>query len=77
MLPFDREKYLQIAKTQGVNAALTALHIDVERMEYQTFEGQDGWKPEDWQKLHSVRDFSRELWQMDLDRIVAPKPTHE
>lgn len=66
MLKFDREKYIRIAKTEGAEKALTALHRDVEKMEKTTFEGEKGWQPEDWQALHGVRDFSRELWDLAI-----------
>lgn len=65
-LSFDREKYLQIARTQGINAALTQLHHDTAAWELEAFEGRDGWKPEMWKKIAQVRDFSRELWEMAL-----------
>lgn len=66
MLSFDREKYLRILKTDGVNAALTALHRDTAEFEHTTFEGDKGYQPGMWNELHSVRDFSRELWEYAL-----------
>lgn len=66
MLKLDREKYLQIARTEGVNAALTRLARDTERMEWDSFEGEGGWKPDQFEALREVREFSRELWQLAL-----------
>jgi uncharacterized protein YecA (UPF0149 family) len=67
MLKLNKEMYIQIARTQGVNAALTALHLDTERWEYEAFEGDKGWQPELWKDLNEVREFSRKLWQIALD----------
>lgn len=62
----DKQKYLRIAQSEGVNAAITALHLETAQIEYQTFEGQEGWQPEAWKQLEEVRNFSRELWQLAL-----------
>lgn len=64
---FDREKYLTLVRTQGVEAAITQLHRDTAQWEVEAFEGPEGWRPVMWSRLHQVRDFSRELWQMALD----------
>lgn len=61
---FEKEKYIQIFKSEGVNAALTRLHQDVREWEYTAFEGEQGYLPEMWQALELVRQFSRELWEM-------------
>lgn len=66
MLSFDRDKYIRILKSEGVNAALTALHRDTTEFEHTAFEGEKGYQPEMWSELHDVRDFSRELWEMAL-----------
>jgi len=66
IIPFDREKYLQILRTEGINAAVTALHLDTERWEVDTFEGTEGYQPEMWKDLLAIRSFSRELWEIDL-----------
>jgi hypothetical protein len=62
MLKIDREKYQQIARTEGVNAALTRLYRDTERWEWDTFEGEKGYQPQQWETLRDVRAFARELW---------------
>lgn len=64
MFNIDREKYLQIARTEGVNAALTRLARDTERWEWDTFEGEGGWKPTQFEAMRKVREFSRELWEI-------------
>jgi len=74
---FDREKYLQILKAEGVQAALTALHRDTTGWEYEAFEGSKGYQPEMWQDLHQVRAFSRELWEIALQQSsVTGVPEH-
>ncbi len=62
----DKEKYRQIAQTDGPQAAITALHRDTEHWEWDTFEGEGGWKPSQFEALNSVRAFSRELWELAL-----------
>lgn len=62
----DRAKYLEILKQSGLPAALTALHRDAEILEFETFEGPGGYKPEMYALLEDVRTFSRELWRVSL-----------
>lgn len=62
----DKEHYLGIARTEGFNAALTALHHDIEALEQETFEGSKGYQPALWDKMFEWRDFSRELWELQL-----------
>jgi hypothetical protein len=66
VLKIDREKYLKIARSQGAQAAITQLHRDTEKWEYQTFEGLQGYQPAMFEDLNEVRDFSRELWELAL-----------
>ncbi len=66
MLKLDREKYIRIAKTQGLSAAVTALHKEMGAVEYETFEGKDGYQPKLWEELEEIRTFSRELWDIAL-----------
>ncbi|MDR3606965.1 MAG: hypothetical protein P4M08_06240 [Oligoflexia bacterium] len=66
-MQFDRQKYLDLAKTQGVSAALTQLQKDTIEGEYEAFEGEKGWQPAMWQELEEVRSFSRELWEAALN----------
>ena len=74
MLKLNKEKYLQIARTQGAQAALTQLHKDTERWEYQTFEGDKGYQPEMFEDLKDVRAFSRELWELALKNGSGSAP---
>ncbi len=69
MLQIDREKYLQIARTHGAQVALTELHRDIERWEFESFEGEKGYQPQMIDDLEKVREFSREIWQTALDQI--------
>lgn len=62
MLPIDKEKYIQIARSQGANAAITRLHLDTDLIENESFEGKKGWDPELFEQIKKIRDFSRELW---------------
>ncbi len=73
MTPFDREKYLQIAKTQSPQKAITQLHLDTERWEWESFEGEAGYQPAQFEALKSVREFSRELWDMATLGPDSPK----
>ena len=66
MLKLDKDKYQQIARTEGLNSALTRLYRDTETWEWDTFEGENGYKPEQWEVLREVRAFARELWDMGL-----------
>ena len=68
MLQFDREKYLQIMRSEGAAKALTQLHLDTEHWEIDTFEGDKGYEPEMWKDLLAVREFSRELWNLSQKR---------
>ena len=62
MLPIDKDKYIQIARTEGPNAAITALHKDTNLIEIESSEGKAGWDPELFEQIKKIRDFSRELW---------------
>lgn len=66
MLNFDKEKYLQIAITQGPHVALTELHREQNLWEIDMFEGPKGYQPERVSELEEVRKFSRELWEIAL-----------
>ncbi len=69
---FDKEKYLKIMKSQGVQAALTALHKDTNKWEIYSFEGEKGYQPKIWQELEKVREFSRSLWDMSAVQGLGP-----
>lgn len=71
-LHFDRDKYLRMAQSEGFDAALTQLHKDTIVWELDSFEGPQGWNPEQWRILQDdVRSFSRELWEMALRKVPA------
>ncbi len=59
----EKDKYLQIAQTQGVPEALTQLHHRMIQWELEAFEGEKGYQPQLWKELEQFREFSRELWE--------------
>ena len=61
----NKEKYFAIVKTRGHSAALTELHLDMEKMEQKCMEGPTGYIPEIFEDLKNYRAFSLELWQLD------------
>ena len=72
----DKEKYYAILKAEGLSAALTALHRDTWDLEFETFEGQQGWRPELFEYSKEIREFSRELWDIQLHQPeLADKKT--
>lgn len=68
MFKIDREKYFSIMREKGIEAALTQLHLDKETWEFETFEGRKGYQREMWDALASVREFSRELWDLSTEK---------
>lgn len=66
IVKLDRQKYIEILKSEGLSAALTALHRDSERMEFESFEGRDGYRADLYAYLEEVRSFSRELWRVSM-----------
>jgi hypothetical protein len=68
MATLNRQKYLDLVQSQSISAALTALHRDMAIVEYQAFEGNRKHEPEMLDQLNAMRDFSRELWEIDLKR---------
>lgn len=68
MLKLDKEKYYQIARAEGLNSALTRLYQDTNHWEWETFEGDLGYQPQQWEVLRDVRAFARELWDTSLNQ---------
>ena len=64
---FQPEKYLRTLKSEGLTAAITSLHHDMEQWDQFTFEGREGYQPEIWQEIARARQFSRELWDRAAD----------
>ncbi len=60
-IPFDREKYLEILRTSGLHAAITALHLDVEQWDHEAFAEGKGFQEQVWTDLKLIRNFSRDL----------------
>lgn len=71
-LHFDKEKYLQIMRSSGVNEAITLLHLDIKNWEVEAFEGEEGYQADMIQDLMDVRTFSRELWEVALQNLGTP-----
>ena len=68
VLAFDRQKYLNLLKTEGYPKALTVLHKDMEAVEYQSFEGDMKHEDELHARHDEMRAFSRQLWQLALEK---------
>ena len=65
----DRAKYLKILQSEGLHTAISSLHRDMERWEFETFEGREGYRPEVFKFLEEAREFSRELWRVSLGEM--------
>lgn len=63
---FDEHVYLKMIASEGASKALTHLHEQLNLWEIETFEGKNGFEPHLWERLHSIRAFSRRLWQLAL-----------
>ena len=68
----DREKYLRIIENEGLSSALTALHQDMWAIEFDCFEGAEGYRPQVFQDLKAYRQFSLELWDKKFDAQLKP-----
>jgi hypothetical protein len=71
MFQLDKQKYLDILKNQGLAAALTSLHRDRDAMEFDTFEGREGYQSDKFTAIIEINEFSRELWDRAMDEPVA------
>lgn len=73
----DREKYLKIAKSAGISAAITALHLEMEALEMECFEGKNGYRPDLYEDIKTFRNFSRELWELQFDSNYSQHPADQ
>ena len=55
-----REKYINLAKSKGSYEAITALHMEMGKLENRVFE--NGFDRERLNTLQELREISRELW---------------
>jgi hypothetical protein len=55
-----RTKYLNMAKSMGVDATITALHNEVGTMESQIYDG--GYQEARLELVQKLRELSREIW---------------
>lgn len=62
-----KSKYLEMAKTEGMQAAVNQLHHDLWEMEKECFDSPEGYQPNLWKTLNEMRIFSRELWDTNLN----------
>lgn len=69
---FDREKYMKILKLEGTSAVVTALQHDMHEIEFECFEGSQGWQPDLYQEIKKYRDFSREVWDLRMTEQNSP-----
>ncbi len=63
---FKKEKYLEIARTQGPERAVNELHQDLWSLEQECFDTPEGYRSEVWKQLNELRLFSREIWDLKL-----------
>ncbi len=68
----DQEKYFRILATEGLNAALTELHQDMWKLEFECFEGPKGYQPQIFEDLKQYRHFSVSLWNRNRDPGIKP-----
>ncbi len=61
----NKAKYERILKSDGLSAALTAIHHDMWSVEYECFESPKGYNPALYDILKDYRKFSRELWDQN------------
>lgn len=66
----DKDFYINLAQKNGASAAITQLHKETEKLENESFEGTKGYQPELVAYLNEVREFSRELWQLSLEKNI-------
>jgi hypothetical protein len=64
---FTKQKYLDLAKSEGLQNAVNQLHHDLWTLEQECFDTPEGYRSEVWKKLNELRLFSRELWDMKLN----------
>lgn len=55
-----RTKYLNMAKTLGIDATITALHNEVGQMESHIYDG--GYEKSRLELVQQLRELSREIW---------------
>jgi len=62
----QKEKYLEMAKNQGLQTAVNQLHHDLWVVEKEVFDTPEGFQADLWKHLNEMRLFSRELWDLKL-----------
>ncbi len=64
---FNKEKYIALAQSQGLQSAVNLLHHELWELEKECFDTPNGYQPDLWKRLNEMRIFSRELWDLKLD----------
>lgn len=64
---YSKDTYLEIARTEGLQAAVNRLHHDLWKLEQDCFDTPEGYRADLWKKLNELRIFSRELWDQKLN----------
>lgn len=55
-----RDKYIKMAKSQGISATITALHNEIGELERHIYD--DGYKETRLEIVQKLRVLSREIW---------------
>jgi choline kinase len=64
---YSKDTYREIARTEGLQAAVKRLHHDLWTLEQECFDTPEGYRADLWKKLNELRIFSRELWDEKLN----------
>jgi hypothetical protein len=64
---YSKDTYREIARTEGLEAAVNRLHHDLWTLEQECFDTPEGYRADLWKKLNELRIFSRELWDEKLN----------
>lgn len=70
---FSRDKYIQVLESQGLHAAITALHDDLRELEQECFETPEGYNAALYDTMRLMRSFSTELWDLGGRPGSTPK----
>ena len=72
ILSIPKEHYFNLLKEKGLSATQTAIHSEIERLEHESFEGSQGYRPDLYRTLDEYRDFCREIWNFNLAQGYRP-----
>lgn len=66
LIPFDISKYELVFETEGLPAALTVLHRDINAFEEMCFEGSSDDMAKKKAEVESIRLYCRSMWNRQL-----------